>query len=80
MTTIFVNINDEIYLIKSLNYNITTKSYKIDTEKLETWEKVTFSCPPESTILHLLKVFPGTPSNEGCEHVPHDLNNRYFTE
>ena len=49
MTTIFLDVNDKIYTIKSLTYNITTKSYKIDTEKLETWEKVTFSCPPEST-------------------------------
>ena len=49
MTTIFLDINDEIYIIKSLTYNITTKSYKIDTEKLEIWEKATFSCPSEST-------------------------------
>ena len=48
MTTIFLDINDEIYIIKSLAYNITTQSYKIDTEKLETWEKITFSCPSES--------------------------------
>ena len=54
MTTIFLNINDEINIIKNLAYNITTKSYKIDTE---TWEKVTFSCPSESTISHLLKAF-----------------------
>ena len=47
MTTIFLDINDEIYIIKSLTYNITIKSYKIDTEKF--WEKVTFSCPSEST-------------------------------
>ena len=49
MTTIFLDINDEIYIIKSLTYNITTQSYKIDTEKLETCEKTIFSCPPEST-------------------------------
>ena len=49
MTTIFLDINDEIYIIKSLTYNITTKSYKVGTEKIETWEKVTFSCPSEST-------------------------------
>ena len=49
MTTIFLDIDDEIYIIESLFYNKTTKSYKIDTEKLETWEKVTFSCPSEST-------------------------------
>ena len=49
MTTIFLDINEEIHIIKSLTYNTTTKSYKIDTEKLETWEKVTISCPSEST-------------------------------
>ena len=49
MTTVFLDINDKIYIIKSLAYNITTKKYKIDTEKLETWKKVTFSCPSEST-------------------------------
>ena len=49
MTTIFLDINDEIYFSKSLTYNITTESYKIDSEKLETWEKVTLSCPSEST-------------------------------
>ena len=48
MTIIFLDINDEIYFIKSLTYNITTKSYEIDTEKLEAWEKATFSCPPGS--------------------------------
>ena len=49
MTTILLDINEEIYIIKSLIYNITNKSYKVDTERLETWEKVTFSCPSEST-------------------------------
>ena len=49
MTTIFLDINDEKYIIKCLTYNITTKSYKIETEKLETWEKATFSGPAEST-------------------------------
>ena len=39
MTTIFLEINDEFYIIKFLTYNLTTKSYKIDTEKLENWEK-----------------------------------------
>ena len=57
MTTIFLDINDEIYIIKSLTYNITTKSYKIDTEKLETWEKVTFSCPPESINFAFIESF-----------------------
>ena len=55
MTTIFLDINDEIYIIKSLTYNTTTKSYKIDAEKLETWEKVTFSCPSESTTFEFIE-------------------------
>ena len=49
MTNVFLDIKDEIYIMKTLTYNITTISYKVDTEKLETWEKVTFSCPPECT-------------------------------
>ena len=57
MTTIFLDINDEIYIIKNLTYDITTKSYKIDTEKLETWEKVTFSCLSESTNFAFIESF-----------------------
>ena len=48
MTTIFLEINDETNIVKGLTYYYTTQSYKIDTEKLGTWEKVTFSCPSES--------------------------------
>ena len=48
MTTNCLDINDEIYIITSLTYKINIKSYKIDTEKLETWE-VKFSCLSEST-------------------------------
>ena len=57
MTTIFLDINDATYLFKSLTYNITTKSYKIDTEKLETWGKVTFSSPSESTNFAFIESF-----------------------
>ena len=42
MTKFSVRINDKKYLIKCLSYNITTKSYKMDTEKLQTWEKLLF--------------------------------------
>ena len=48
MTTIFLEINDEIYIVKQLTYYYTTQSYGTDTETLGTWEKVTFSCPSES--------------------------------
>ena len=62
MTTIFLNVNDEIYIIKNLTYNITSKNYKIDTEKLGTWEKVTFSYPPESTNFAFIeRLFKNSP-------------------
>ena len=55
MTTIFFDIKDEIYIVKCLAYNIKNRSYKIDTEIHETWEKVYFSCPPESTNFTLIE-------------------------
>ena len=55
MTTIFLDKNDELYIIKSLTYNITSQSYKIDTKKNETWEKATFSCPPETANFAFIK-------------------------
>ena len=38
MTTHFPELKDEPYIIKSLTYNLTSKSYKIDTKKLVTWQ------------------------------------------
>ena len=64
-TTIFLDINDKIYIIKSLTYNIKTKSYKNNTEKLETWEKVTFSCPSESTNFSFIEgLFKNPPATK----------------
>ena len=81
MTTLFLDINNEINIIRNFAYNITTESYKIDTEKLETWEKVSFSCPQESTKFAFIESLFKKPScNEDCEHVPNDLNNWHFTE
>ena len=57
MTTIFLDINDEIYIIRSLTYYSTTQSYKIDTETLGIWEKVTFSCPSESPNFAFIEGF-----------------------
>ena len=57
MTTKFLEIYDEIYIIKRLTYYYTTQSYKIDTETLGTWEKVTFSCPQNLQISHSLTAF-----------------------
>ena len=61
MATFFRGLNNEIYIIKCLTYNITTKRYKIDTEKLETWEKATFPCSPESTTFAFIESFFNKP-------------------
>ena len=55
MTTLLLDKNDELYTVRRLSHNLTTGSYKIETEKLETWEKATFSCPPESTIFAFIE-------------------------
>ena len=79
MTTIFLDINDEIYIIKSLTYSITTKSYKIDTEKLEAWEKITSSCPSESTNFAFIEgLFKNLPPTKIVSQ-PNDLKNRHFS-
>ena len=57
MITIFLDINDKIYIIKGLTYNITSKNYKIDTEKLETSGKITSFCPSESTNFAFMEGF-----------------------
>ena len=74
MTTFFLDFNDEIYFIESSTYNITTKSFKIGTEKLETWEKATFSCSPGLQISHSSNSLQEPSSHEKCEHKPNDLN------
>ena len=56
MTTIFLNINQEIYIVNCLAYNRTTNSYNYGTEKLETWEKIAFFVLRSLEALHLSKV------------------------
>ena len=80
MKTIFLNINDEIYIIKNLTYNNTTKSYKIDTKKPETWGKNYFSMSSWVDKLCIYRKSFQEPSNEDCEHVSNDLNLWHFTE
>ena len=38
-----------------LNLQHYNKNYKIDTEKIETWEKASFCCPPESSNLAFIE-------------------------
>ena len=60
ITTIILDINDEKYIVKSLTYNLTSKSYKIDREKFETWEKLLFLVFQNLRTFHLSKVSPRT--------------------
>ena len=76
MTTIILCKIDEIYIIKCLTYNITNKSYKIDTEKLvENWEKSYFFLSTRVYKLFIHRMSLQEPfSDEDCEHVSDDLN------
>ena len=56
MTTIFLDIGDEIYIFKSLTYNFTNKTFMIHTEKLETWKKATFFGLQNLQTFYSLKV------------------------
>ena len=73
MTIIFLDLSEEIYIIKRLTYNLTTKSYKIDTEKLETWEKVTFSCSSESTNFAFIEGLFKNPSQTKIVSMYHTI-------
>ena len=73
MTTIFLDLNDKIYIIKSLTYNFTSKTYKIDTEKLETWENLLFLSFRIYEVRSYRKPFQESSSNKGYEHVPYNL-------
>ena len=80
MTTIFLEKNDEIYIVKGLTYYFRTQSYRIDIETLGTWEKVTFSCPSESPNFAFFDGLFKPSSNKDCEHVLCNLNNRHYAE
>ena len=65
MKTIFLDINDKIYINKNLTYNITTKSYRVDMKKLGTWERATFSCAPEFSNFAIIEsLFKNSPATK----------------
>ena len=45
MTTIFLEIINESYLLEHLTYNSETKVFTVLTERVGDWEKVNFKCP-----------------------------------
>ena len=81
MTSIFLDTNDKIYITECLTYNIAKNSYKNDTDKSETWEKTTFSGPPESAIFAFIESLSrNPPTKQYRKHVLNILNNWHFTE
>ena len=57
MTTIFLEINNDSYLLEHLTYNSETKVFTVLTEKVGDWEKVNFKCPEESEHYSFFKAF-----------------------
>ena len=57
MTNIFLEINGVFIIIKSMTYNLRTKSHKIDTEKSKLGKKYTFLVHQSLQYLHSTIVF-----------------------
>ena len=55
MTTIFLEINNDSYLLEHLTYKSETKVFTILTERVGDWEKVIFKCPEESEHYSYIK-------------------------
>ena len=50
MTTSFLEINNNSYLLEHSTYNSETKVFTVSTERVGDWEKVNFECPKVRTL------------------------------
>ena len=57
MTTIFLEINNDSYLLEHLTYNSETKVFTVFTESVGDWERINFECPEESGHYSFIKNF-----------------------
>ena len=55
MTTIFLEINNDSYLLEHLTYNSETKVFTVFTERVGDWERINFKCPEESEHYSFIK-------------------------
>ena len=49
MTTFFLEISNDFYLLGHLTYTSETKIITVLTERIGDWEKVNFKCPEEES-------------------------------
>ena len=64
MTTIFLDINNDSYLLEHLTYNSETKVFTVFTERVSDWEEVIFKCPKSQSTILLSKAFSSTQHRE----------------
>ena len=65
MTTIFLEIDNDSYLLEHLTYYSETKEFTVLTERVGDWEKVNFTCPEESELYSFFsKPFTSTHQQE----------------
>ena len=55
MTTIFLEINNDSYLLEHLTYISETKVFTVLTERVGDWEKVNLKCLEESERYSFIK-------------------------
>ena len=57
MTTIFIETNNDSYLLEHLTYTSETKKFTVLTERVGDWEKLTSSALKSQSTILLLKAF-----------------------
>ena len=55
MATMFLEINNDTYLLEHLTYNSENKVFMVLTERVGVREKVNFKCPEESQHYPFIK-------------------------
>ena len=62
MTTFFLEIKNDSYLLEPLPYKSEIKVFTVFTERVGDWEKVIFKCPEESDHYSFIKSFYFNPA------------------
>ena len=69
MTTIFLEINNDSYLLEHLTYKSETKVFTVLTERVGDWEKVNLKCPEESEHYSFIKSFYFNPATGNIKSI-----------
>ena len=69
MTAIFLEFNNDSYLLEHLTYNSETKLITVLTKRVGDWENVTFKCPEESEHYSFIKNLYSNPATGNIKSI-----------